>query len=206
MLELPSLFPETFFATSVKGYKADRLPVGRGKKKFLIPDASLVLGEDKFADIFFFWNEGGIGIECKVQIPFTDCLYPKFQDGDCLELFIDTRDLKEAGIVHRFCHHFLFLPVEVQGVRALEITHFRGEDKHPLADPALFILEADFEKTSYQLSVYIPKEALFGFDPATFPRLGFSYRLRRVKSNSQHFPTSFIERYPSLWATIYLED
>jgi len=88
----------------------------------------------------------------------------------------------------------------------LEITHFRGEDNHPLADPALFILEAGFEKMSYHLSVYIPKEALFGFDPAAFPRLGFSYRLRRGKSSPQHFPTSFIERFPSLWSTIYLED
>jgi len=206
MLQLPSLFPETFFASSVKGYKAEQLPTGRGKKKFQLPDTSLILGEDKFADVYFFWNEGGIGILCEVQIPFTDCLYPKFQEGDCLELFIDTRDLKEAGVIHRFCHHFLFLPIEVQGVRALEITHFRGEDKHPLADPSLFLVESNFEKKSYQLSVYIPKEALFGFDPTTIPKLGFSYRLRRGRSSPQHFPTSFIEQFPSLWSTIFLKD
>lgn len=206
MLQFPSLFPETFFASSAKGYKADKLPTGRGRKKFLLPDASIILGEEKFADVFFFWNEEGIGIVCDVQIPFTDCLYPRFEEGDCLEVFIDTRDLKEAGAVHRFCHHFLFLPTEVQGVRALEITHFRGEDKHPLADPSLLIVEAEFGTKSYSLYTHIAKEALYGYDPATFRKVGASYRLRRARSNPQHFPTSFIERFPSLWSTIILED
>jgi hypothetical protein len=206
MIPLPSLFPETFFASSVKGYKAEQLPTGRGRKKFLLPDVSLILGEEKFADLYFHWHEGGIGIFCEAHIAFTDCLYPRFQEGDCLEVFIDTRDLKDVGVVHRFCHHFLFLPVEVQGVRALEITHFRGEDKHPLADPSLFIVEANFEKKNYQLSIFIPKEALFGYDPTTLSKMGFAYRLRRGKGDAQHFPTSFIERFPSLWSTIMLEN
>lgn len=209
MLEqLPPLFPETFFVPSTKGYKAETSPKGRAKKKYLLPDTSLLLGEERFADVYFFWNEQGIGIECESHIPFTDSHYPRFQEGDCLEIWVDTRDLKEAGTVHRFCHHFLFLPVEVQGVRALEITQFRGEERHPLADPNLLSVESVFEKKGYRLFVQIPKEALYGYDPLSFPRLGFAFRLRRAKQSPQHFTLSShacaIERFPSLWSTISL--
>src|SRR6516165_1598915 len=108
MFALPSLYPETFFSTSIKGYKAEKLGATWSKRKFLLPDVSLLLGEEKFADLFFFWNEQGIGIVCEVQTGFTDCSYPKYQEGDCLEIFIDTRDLKNANVTHRFCHHFVF--------------------------------------------------------------------------------------------------
>lgn len=206
MLSLPSLYPETFFSSSVKGYKADKLGTGWNKRKFLLPDTSLVLSEEKFADVYFFWNEQGIGICSEVEVGFTDCFYPKFQEGDCLEIFIDTRDLKNANVIGRFCHHFVFLPVEVQGVRAMEVTHFRNEDKHPLADSSLLFVDVELGKKRYKISTFIDRQALFGYDPMAFSRLGVAYRIRRMHAPAQHFPTSFLERQPSLWTTIILED
>jgi hypothetical protein len=206
MFALPPLYPETFFSASVKGYKATKLGSAWSKRKFLLPDVSLFLSEEKFADVYFFWNEQGIGLYCEVQTGFADCFYPKYQEGDCLEIFIDTRDLKNANVTHRFCHHFVFLPVEVQGVRAMEITHFRSEDKHPLADPNLLVVDAEIGKKKYTLSAFIMKEALFGYDPMAFSKLGFAYRIRRMQAPAQHFPATFIERHPSLWSTITLED
>ncbi len=207
---LPALFPETFFEVSAPLYKAGKLPLGSGKKKYLLPDASSLLDEEKFADFYMSWDYSGISILCEVQTAFTDSAYPKFEDGDALEILIDTRDLKEVGVVHRFCHHFLILPVEVQGVRALEISNFRGEDKHPLVDPSEIIVEASFKKRDYSLSIFLPKEALFGYDPTSVPRLGFAYRLHRSKGSPQHFPLSThvcaIERFPALWASLQLKE
>lgn len=206
MFALPPLYPETFFSAAIKGYKAEKLGTTWSKRKFLLPDVSLLLSEEKFADLFFFWNEQGIGIVCEVQLSFTDCFYPKYQEGDCLEIFIDTRDLKNANVTHRFCHHFVFLPVEVQGVRAMEVTHFRSEDKHSLADPNFLLVDAEIGKKKYTISTFIMKEALFGYDPTAFSKLGFACRVRRTQAPPQHFPTTFIEKYPSLWGTITLED
>jgi hypothetical protein len=206
---LPSLYPETFFGFSAPIYQSLKIPAGRTKRSFLLPHSAELLDEEKFADVYMSWDEEGLCLFCESNRAFVDSAYPRFDEGDSLELFIDTRDLKEMGIIHRFCHHFLFLPIEVQGVRALEITHFRGEDNHPLAEPSQLLVETVFEKKSYSLSIYLPKEALYGYDPANVPRLGFSYCFHRKGGKPQHFPISSracsIGRVPFLWASLQLE-
>jgi len=206
----PALFPEIFFDASACIYPSSKLPLARGKRKFLLPDVSALLDEEKFADFYMSWDSEGLSLLCQVERPFIDCVYPSFDEGDSLELFIDTRDLKEVGVIHRFCHHFLFLPVEVQGVRSLEVTNFRGEDKHSLADPAQLCVETTFEKKSYCYAIYLSREVLYGYDPVSIPRLGFSYRLHRAKGRPQHFPLSTkacaIERFPALWASLQLKE
>ncbi len=206
---LPALFPETFFDCSISIYRSSKLPTGRGRRKFLLPDLSSLLDEEIFAEFFLSWDNDGLSIVCNVERPFTDSVYPRYDEGDSLEIFIDTRDLKEVGVIHRFCHHFLFLPVEVQGVQSLEITNFRGEDKHILADSSQILVETTFEKKTYQFAIYLPKGVLYGYDPMNIPRLGFAYRLHRAKGSPQHFPLSTracaIERFPALWASLQLD-
>ncbi|MBS3903801.1 MAG: hypothetical protein KGZ39_00560 [Simkania sp.] len=209
-IALPPLSPETFFEVSADVFKASVLPSGRSRKRFSLPDTSLLLDQETFAVFYMSWDVSGISIDCQVQQPFSDCVYPKFDEGDGLELFIDTRDLKTVGVVHRFCHQFLFLPVEVQGVKAVEITQFRGDDLHPLADPSELVAKTVLEKKSYSFSIFLPKEVLHGYDPIGVPRLGFSYRLHRHKGEPQHFTLSTracsIERNPALWASLQLKE
>ncbi len=207
---LPPLFPETFFDASADLLRSAELPKGRGRKKFLLPDTSSFLDEEKFADMYMAWDYTGISLCCHVAQAFTDCVYPRFDEGDSLEVFIDTRDLKNPGVIHKFCHHFLFLPTEVQGVKALEITQFRGDDRHSLADPEELVVETVLEKKEYSLSIFLPKEVLHGYDPTAAARLGFSYRLHRPKGSSQHFTVSTracsLERNPALWASLQLKE
>ncbi len=208
--EMPALIPIDFFGVTVPIHFAKDIPTLRQmKKSFLLPDTSELLAEEHFADVALSWNEMGLNIAIWVSKPFEEASYPTFGEGDALELFVDTRDLKTAGFMTRFCHHFVILPQAVLGVHALEITRFRTEDAHPLCDPLDLKVEAVFAKDSYSVQVNIPAHALHGYDPIQCNKIGFNYRIHRYKDASQHFSVSSqdypIESQPRLWGSLNLE-
>lgn len=204
--ELPALFPADFFALSSDLFYSKKAP--SAKKTFLLPDTSFLLGEETFAKVFMAWNEKGIFVEVEIDKVFEECFFPEYSQGDSVELFFDTRDLKTAGFATRFCHHFLILPREVDGVKSQEISHFRTEDRHPLCDPAELEVETKFGRKEYTLKIFIPSSCLHGYEPFSFDRLGFNYRINRYHGEPQHFSVSsqfyFIGQQPSLWSSLKL--
>ena len=206
--KFPPIAPVHFFRISVdlkQGKEVKRRLFGKG---FQLPDTSAFLGEDHFADVALAWQQEGIEVEVQVNQKFEEASYPKYDEGDAIELFIDTRDFKEAGFPTRFCHHFLILPQEVQGVRALEMTRFRNEDSHPLCDPEAIKVETEMSSRAYTVRIRLPAEILHGYDPRSFDRLGLTYCIHRPKRESQHFAVSSkyvqVAQHPSLWATCKL--
>ncbi len=203
--EISPLAPIHFFCLHVEVPYGKKVP----PKKSLLPDTTELLGEDCFADMGMTWHEEGLFIRMHAHKKFEEVSYPKFSEGDALELFFDTRNLKEAGFPTRFCHHFLILPQEVQGVRALELSRFRGEESHPLCDPEK--IEVLFRESSkeYFLDLHFPAEILHGYDPQVCDRLGFTYTVHRFKGNPQNFAVSSdyvsIAQNPSLWASCELK-
>lgn len=170
------------------------------KKKRLLPDFSDLLSEDPFAQVSMGWEQTGLSFEIDVKQPFAE--------GDSVELFIDTRDLKTAGFITRFCHHFVILPKAMDGIIAQEITAFRTDDRHELCDGSAIEVKSEFQKRGYTLNIFIPAECLHGYDPSSFERLGFTYRINRFGGDPQHFAVSSdyfnIEKEPSLWSSMSL--
>jgi hypothetical protein len=205
--EIPSFSAANFLQIVAEVHRSD-VP-GPYKKPFLLPDTSLLLDEEKFADLTLSYGSLGLYVGVKVHQAFQDVAFPDVQKGDSLELFFDTRDRKSAGTIHKFCHHFIFLPKEVGGIQACEMTRFRLEDAHPLCDSKLLQVEANFKSKEYELKIFINKEALHGFDPEQFSRLGFTYRVNRKGAPSQHFNLGsqeyLIEKHPSVWASLELK-
>jgi hypothetical protein len=204
--KLPALAPLEFFSIAGEFRYSKAIPSSKWKSRnYLLPNTSEWLGEEHFAEMAAAWNESGLFFILFADKPFEEAFYPGYSEGDALELFIDTRDLKTAGFATRFCHHFLFLPQAVQGIQAQELTRFRTEDTHPLCDAADLQVSAEFSKTSYELQVFIPAHCLHGYDPSSFERIGFTYRIHRFKGMSQHFCLSSqhftLEQHPRLWAT-----
>jgi hypothetical protein len=206
---LDPLLPIDFFSIQFDVPFAQNIP----KKSFLthtgnIPETHIYLEEEKFADVSLFWNQEGIFGEILVQKEFQESNLPDYENGDSVEIFIDTRDMKKAGFATRFCHHFVFLAHPVQGIKAQEVTKFRSEDTHPLCDESLLLLDVKYEKKSYSLAFFIPSQCLLGYEPDLFPRLGFTYKINRYKGPSQHLSISSmhfdIMQNPSLWASINL--
>jgi hypothetical protein len=205
--KLPALPPIEFF--SLEGELRYSQPSPSSKlmrRNFMLLNASEWLGEEHFADMAAAWNESGLFFTVFVNKPFEESFYPRFTDGDAVEFFLDTRDLKTAGFATRFCHHFLFLPQAIQGIQTQELTHFRTEDTHPLCDAADLQISAEFSKNSYELKIFIPAHCLHGYDPSSFERIGFTYRIHRFKGPPQHYSLSSqhftLEQHPRLWSTL----
>ncbi|HLB53332.1 MAG TPA: hypothetical protein VJK48_06480 [Chlamydiales bacterium] len=192
---LPSLTPAQFFGVMASCYYTEKA-VGRGKK-WLLPSMADLLDEDEFANVYAGWNEEGVSFFIEVDVPFLD------PEKDFVELFIDTRDLKVKGVVSRFCHHFRFSPKEKR-----EVTRFRGEDIHPLADSKNLGCDAEIGKNCYFLAIAIPADSLHGYDPLTFSRLGFTYQINRSDGPPSHFSVSSsdftIEQHPATWGSLKL--
>jgi len=192
------LFPADFF----------RCHVEVGKKSTLLPDVSDLLGEEAISSLSLSWNEEGISGVFYIKKALESSVFPEYAKGDAIELFLDTRDNKQSGFVTRFCHHFVFLGRQVEGVLGQEITKFRPEDAHPLCDPSEIVLEVQDKKQAYEVRFTLPKEILYGYDPLQFARLGCAYRVHRYKGKPLHFPFSghYFEpmKHPSLWASLLL--
>lgn len=180
------------------------------KQLTLLPDLTSFLDEEKFASLFLGWNEEGIFGKAVVERTFEKSLFPEYEKGDSLEIFIDTRDHKKNGFASRFCHHFVFLGEEVVGVQAEEVTRFRLEDSHPLCSSSDLEVSCKKEKKSYELSFQIKENALHGYNPQEFKKIGFAYRVNRWKGKPQHFPVSSkcfeLLDHSGLWASLALAE
>jgi hypothetical protein len=186
------------------------LPLPDEKKgaAYLLPDTSTLCHEDAFAKVSLGWNRNGLAALVFVDQPLARTLYPEIQQGDSVELFIDTRDIKTSGYNTRFCHHFYFLPEAFEGHQAGEITRFRTEESHSHCDPTLLKIKTKSTKTGYLMQIFIPSECLHGYDPDQFDRIGFTYRINRPDGHSQHYTALSdefrLEEQPSLWSSLKL--
>lgn len=213
--EFVPITPVNFFQLSAdcrhlpceKGYSFPCLKE-RNADNYLLPDTSRLCAEDKFADVSVGWHEEGLEFYVDVDSPFLRAFYPAVDLGDSVEIFIDTRDVKTAGFNTRFCHHFFFLAEGVEGHLSGEITRFRTEDTHPLCDSNELKMKSLVRPSSYTMNIFIPSHCLYGYDPAQFNRLGFSYRINRSEGFPQHFSVVSedfaIDQQPSLWASLKL--
>jgi hypothetical protein len=181
--------------------------------KYHLPDlSSRFLDEPPFATVALAWSEKGIHVTIKSQIAFSHPHFPDYREGDSIELFFDTRDVKTSSGVARFCHHFCILGEEIENegnnIWAFETTRFRGDDAHDLADPEMMIVQKEKRWRGSEIEIFLPSEILHGYDPTQFDRLGFTYRINRSHGLPQYFSCSgddcAIEQHPSLWASLKL--
>lgn len=198
--EIAPLTPSQFFKMSC------RVPYA---KEIKLPDTSTLVSEESFATLSVEWNERGLRFVAEIKSRLKESSYPRVQEGDSVELFIDTRNMKSAGSITPFCHHFVFLPLPVDDIRAAELTKFRGEESRPMAQPYHFEIDVKEKLRTYTMDILISPNALYGFDPYELPHLGFTYRINRCHAEPQHFACTgrdaAIERSPSLWGTLILE-
>jgi hypothetical protein len=205
-----SLNPVQFFALSCDCHYLSKKEQVPSLTSDALPSTQRLTREEQFAKVAIGWNEEGIAVQVQVNQPASESFHPEVEEGDSVELFLDTRDLKSAGFNTRFCHHFFFLPQSVEGVTKGEKTHFRTEDRHPLCDSQALYCQTQLRKNHYQMKIFIPTECLYGYDPKQFGRLGFTYRINRHKGEPQHFAVVSqdyqIDQQPSLWGSLILHN
>ncbi len=187
-------------------YLHSKKKLNRWDKKYLLPSTSSYLDEEEFAEVYMSWNEESIGINIIVQAPFEKINTTECRRADSVEIFIDTRDIKNQKFLTKYCHHFVVYPKKDPKYYAKEITKFYQDDVHPLCNPEDISVKSKIEPKKYFLEIEIPSFCLYGFDPQRFDRFGFSYRINRYLQYPQNFSASSeeykIENNPSLWSSI----
>lgn len=204
--DIPAMSPVQFFGLAADShFRKEALKV---EKKDLLPTTSDLLNEEHFADVYSSWNFEKLSFIFVMHVPYQRVIENDFRKGDSIEIFLDTRDLKTKGVVTRFCHHFVFFPLEVQNFYGREISRFRGEDTHRLCHPEDLSIDVSLSSKSYAVSIEIPSHCLHGYDPLSFPRIGFTYQINRFGGKPQHFAVSseeyLIEQHPATWGTLKL--
>lgn len=204
-LEDIAIAPVHFFPLRIAGRYCEKEASG---KKFLLPDTSALCNQTPFASVHFGWNEKGLHFLVHVKQKAVKSFFPNVSQGDSFEVMIDTRDVKTGSFNTRFCHHFFCLPESVDGEQVGEITHFRTEDAHELCSSDTLLIDTKISPNSYKISLFIPKESLFGYDPEQFDRLGLTYRVNRYHGEPQDFSvtseTYQVDQNPALWSQVRL--
>lgn len=201
--EIAPLQPVHFFSFSLD------IPEFHGKFQELGSLSDFYGDGEDFAKVSIAWSEKGIFCKAVTMAPLIRSFFPDVTRGDSLELFIDTRNIKTSQLQTKFCHHFYFLPQSPEKAEVSlkgEISRFRGAESRPLADPDLIVLETTAKRASFEMAIFIPHDALYGYEPREYPRLGFAYRVNRSGGSPQYFSVSednfSIANNPMLWATL----
>lgn len=163
-------------------------------KSHRLPRLDEWMGEEGVCEVYLGWSVDGLALK-------VACADGTLLEEGTFELMIDTRDVKNASATHRFCHHFSFNCEEGR-----EVTRFRSEDAHPLCDPTLLELECKKK----EMVVWIPKEALVGYEPSSFDRMGLAYQLSAQGEILQQLPLSsrdvVLDKHPGRWAAAHLAE
>ena len=171
-------------------------------------------GRPSFADVRAAWNNRGIFVTVRVagkkQTPW--CRYDRPEDSDGLHLWIDTRATHNVHRASRFCHRFVFLPLG-EGRKLDEpyagqmLINRARENPVPVAENVLQV-RSEKRVDGYVLQCHIPAQAMTGFNPADYPRLGFFYSVQDRELGWQTFSVDNafpFDEDPSVWGTLELE-
>lgn len=164
-------------------------------------------------DFRMAWSEEGLAfaahVQGKQQPPW--CRTSRPEDSDGVQLWVDTRDVHNVHRAGRFCHRFLFMPVgggnrlDQPVAQWLPINRAK---EHPKAiKPGQVQIRGERRPGGYLIEGLLPAEALTGFDPQEYPRLGFTYAVIDRELGEQTFDVGSPMPYqedPSLWSTVEL--
>ena len=179
---------------------------------YLLPNLSALEENEPPVDVYAAWNEAGLAfrfhIREKKQEPW--CRPTRIEDSDGVQLWIDTRDVRNVHRAGRFCHRFVFLPSD--GTEANKpivewlSIHRAKEQPTPIPVEELKVA-SEITADGYLLQVFLPAHVLTGFDPEDHRVLGLNYAVRdrelggHTLSPGPPFP---FEHDPSLWVGLEL--
>jgi hypothetical protein len=178
-----------------------------------LPELSSLEGRAAWATVRVGWNPRGLGIAI-----LADRSNPR-EGADRPEgfaevnLWVDTRDTRNVSRATRFCHRFgarLTLQEDRKTLHA-DVSQrpiARAMADAPICSSHLLQARAELNRSGWILELFLPAQALHGFDPETNRRLGFAYQVSDHEREDQFlgvgrdFP---LGENPSLWATLELQ-
>jgi hypothetical protein len=180
-----------------------------------LPDLRQLDGGASWAQIRVGWNPGGLGIAVLADGVASEQLNRGRPEGFATAQFwVDTRDTRTVSRATRFCHRFVaeLQPAKAKGQLDVKAAHrpiARATAEPPSCPPSLISARAELSRTGWMLELFLPAQALNGFDHETNRRLGFAYQIADYVRDDQFFTAGRefpVGENPSLWATLELRD
>jgi hypothetical protein len=168
-----------------------------------------------WARVRIAWNTRGLGIAVSAQGISDEQFRRDRPEGFALAQFwIDTRDTRNVSRATRFCHRFVarLAPAGARRNLIVDVSQrpiARAQADAPICRPELIESRVAVDKSGWMLELFIPAQALNGFDPETNRRFGFAYQIAdqvrddQFLSVGREFP---LGDNPSLWPAIELLD
>jgi hypothetical protein len=205
----------SLFNLTVSVHRAERFTID-GKlddwsERNFLPQVSLE-GRPPFATVSMAWSAEGLWFACSVPRTKAPQVIPKrLASGDCLELYIDTRDIRSAHRAGRYCHKFVVAPVGGAGRGRNPIFEHqeiqRALATPPLVQPDEIDLASEVRKDGYTMEMFFPASTLTGYDVEINRRLGLAYVLHDIEREMQVWPHQVdlpVWIDPGLWAVVEL--
>ena len=170
--------------------------LGEWPEEARVPDLMGMGGGEAFAEIYTGWNAEGLFFAADVKgNPEPDVEPMRPTRGDSLQIWVDTRDVRNAHRASRYCHHYFFLPMgSGRGQKKpmagqLRIRRARAQ-MTPCSSQEIEIA-SKVTRSGYRMEIHLRADLLTGFDPDENRRLGFTYLLRDHISGRQYWsPTN----------------
>jgi hypothetical protein len=218
------LLPQSFwFRIAATCPRIDEIPRNDDPVRLLdlpapsaIPAFSQLDGRTSWAEVRVGWNPRGLGIAILADEYSDAQLAAGRPEGFAdVHLWVDTRDSRNVSRATRFCHRFTARLTPLRGGRkqlGVEIAQrpiARASAESPICSPDLILSKSELSRAGWMLEIFLPSQALHGFDPETNRRLGFAYQVSDHVRDDQFlgvgrdFP---LGENPSLWATLELRD
>jgi hypothetical protein len=215
-----TLLPQAFwFRVAVAAPRIESMPglEGTGALKLppaaALPDFAQLEGSASWAHVRVAWNSQGLALSVAAEGISDEQLDGERPEGFAdVHFWIDTRDTRDVSRATRFCHHFAIKLLKKGARHNLTASVTQRSIARAIADAPIYRgdaiwVGAELTKTGWNAALFLPSQALNGFDPDTNRRLGFAYQISdRVRPDQflgigREFP---IGENPSLWATLVL--
>ena len=167
---------------------------------------------ETYAEAWAGWSPEGLWFAVRVPRSKAPRVIPKRpEQGDCVELYVDTRDVRSAHRAGRYCHKFVLAPVGGPGRGTRPF--FEHQPIHralmdpPMGPAEMVDVASSVVADQYVIELHLPAAALSGFDVEISRRLGLAYIVHDIEHEPQNWPHPRVLPQgtdPSLWATIVL--
>ena len=179
----------------------------------LLPPVALE-SRSPFAGAWMAWAPKGLWFAFDVARTRAPRVLPnRLAEGDCIEIYLDTRDIRTAHRAGRYCHKLVVAPVGGPG-RGRQPVFEHQDIARSLANPTRILSEqveiaSTVREDGYSIELFMPAETLTGYDVEVTRRLGLAYVIHDIERPMQVWPHEqelpvWVD--PSLWATLELRD
>jgi hypothetical protein len=219
------LLPQAFwFRLAVPCRRIDGLPRKGDRERLLdlpaacrLPTTAPLDGLAAWADVRVAWNAGGLAVAVEATVrPGAPPTEDRPAERDGFQVWVDTRDTRDINRASRFCNRYsaYLRGGSTRGALGVEVQQrpiARATADAPICRRELLQARAERLRAGWRIELFLPAEAMHGFDPETNRRLGFAYQVSGSDPDRQdqflgvgrEFP---IGENPSLWSTLELRD